>query len=143
MINICINSRNYNYSLCQYFNYFYYINKYNTSKLKSILYTLNHNDFDYSKSKLYQLNLKILDDINISPHKSKIGDNIIYQLEHIYQSYFDYLGYTINSYIKINEQGIIQVEKTLFDKIIYNILLNLFDIYKKNKIPYNKTYLVF
>jgi 23S rRNA U2552 (ribose-2'-O)-methylase RlmE/FtsJ len=141
MVDICINTRQYNYSLCQYIHYLYYINKYKTQK--SGLHSLNYNGLDILKKHIQQVNLKILDDIDINPRKTKEGEFIILQLEKIYDNYFSNLNYTIKSFIKIDNKDNIIIDDGLFEKIQYNRLLNLFEIYKRNKIPFNKTYLAY
>lgn len=142
LIDICLKSRKYNYSLCQFMHYFYYMSKTQPDN-PLLLYPFDYKDIgDVKASEIKQKTMKILDDIDANPKKSKGGEFLIYQIEQLYKNYFENINYTILRYIK-EVDGKIEVDKSFFDKITYDNLLSLFKIYQENKIPYNKTYLVF
>ena len=142
LIDICLKSRKYNYTLCQFMHYFYYISK--TQPDKPLLYPFNYQDIgDVKASEIKQKTMNILDDIDINPKKSREGEFLIYQMEKLYEDYFDNAHYNIMRYMKEDDKGEIQVDKEFFDKILYDKLVSMVRIFDENKIPYNKTYLAY
>ena len=140
LINICSKSRKNNYSLCQFMNYFYYINK---TKPEKSNFKFNHKEIENIKlNNIKQKEIQILDDIDINPKKTKEGDLIIFQMEQIYEQYFENIKFNILNYIKI-ENNKIKIEHSFFDKLLYEKLVTIISIFEENKIPYNKTYLVY
>ena len=142
LVDMCLKSRKYNYTLCQFMHYFYYISK--TQPDKPLLYPFNYQDIgDVKASEIKQKTMNILDDIDINPKKSREGDFLIYQMEKLYEEYFDNAHYNILRYIKEDDKGKIQVDKEFFDKILYDKLVSMVRIFDENKIPYNKAYLAY
>ena len=141
LTDICLKNRKNNYTLCQFMHYFYYMSKTQTDK--SLLYPFDYKDIgDVKESEIKQKTMPILDDIDINPKKSKAGAFVIYQMEQLYEDYFDNVNYNTTRYIK-EVDGKIEVDKSFFDKKLYDQLIFNIKYMEENKIPYNKTYLAY
>lgn len=137
LIDITINSRKYNYSVCQVMQYMYHISK---TQSNNALYDI----YNYMPKtmKSLQTTMSILDDINIQPTKTKDGELLIYQLEKMYNNYFINVNYNSSKYITRNNNSI-KIDDDFMDKIIYDRIVLILNILKENNIPVNKAFLAY
>jgi hypothetical protein len=161
LIKISIESRKYHYTYCQYFNYLYHLEKQYHKKLNYKL-DLNLIGKNYNST---QKTIEIIDDIDLdnnfilkkskkkttSTYKSKTIDKtsrvdilvLIYSIKKLYTNYFDNLHYNIMKYITEDSKGTIFINYDILNKKNYNNLLASIHFFEENKIPYNKSYLVY
>jgi hypothetical protein len=142
LVALSISTRKYNYSLCQFMEYYYHIAK--TKPDKQFMYALDIKDLNLPKNVKYtQTNMPVLDDININPKNNRLSDRVILQLEEIFDNYFDDLHLRIKQNMPEDETGNIIIKEGFIDKLVYEKLLYYIEILQKNNIPYNKTWLVY
>ena len=169
LIKISIESRKYHYTYCQYFNYLYHLEKKYHKKLNYKL-DLNLIGKNYEST---QKTIEIIDDIDIdldnnlsfkkskkkttSTYKSKSKSKskkinetsqvdilvFIHSIKKLYTNYFDNLHYNIIKYTTEDEKGNIFIKNDVLNKKNYNNLLTSINFFEENKIPYNKSYLVY
>lgn len=138
--DICLNTQKYKYSTCQIMHYMYHLAK--TQPNKQLMYPLDLNFIDIAKSyKSKQTTMPIIDDIDINTTESLTGQYVIFELNKMYQSYFDNVNLNILRYVKENENGQINIDEEYINKNLYDKLNNLITSLEQLKIPYNKAYL--
>ena len=141
---ICLKTRPYNYSLCQFLHYYYHLLKTDSSALG---YELDLNEVGIStKYKSEQTNMEIIDDINIDPKITKEGEFLVYQIEKMYQEFDETTRFNIlrNVHYKdLDDYQTIYVDQDLVNKVYYENTIQLIKYFEENKIPYNKTYLAY
>ena len=141
LIDICLKSRKYNYTLCQFMNYYYHI--YKNNKNSKFLHSLDINDLDLPNNMEFnQATMNILDDIDINPTKSKKGNFLIYQMENLYEDYFNNVEINIKNYVK-DVNGKVEIDEAFFNKVLYDKIILMVQLLDEYKIPYNKTYLTY
>jgi hypothetical protein len=142
LVDICLETRKYNYSVCQVMHYLYHLAK--TQPDKQLMYPLDLDAMGISKSyKSNQTTMPIVDDIDINPEKTMPGQYLIFELNRMYQSYFDNVNYNIMKYVSEDTNGSLTIEKEYTDRVLYNKLVSLVNSLDQLKIPYNKTYLAY
>ena len=141
---ICLKTRPYNYSLCQFLHYYYHLLKTDSSALG---YELDLNEVGISKKyKSNQTNMEIIDDINIDPKITRDGELLVYQIEKMYQEFDETTRFNIlrNVHYKdLDDYQTIYVDQDLVNKVYYENTIQLVKYFEENKIPYNKTYLAY
>ena len=140
LLDITKKTYKYNYSICQFMNYFYYTAKKNVQ----FMYNLNVNDFTNLKqpNNINNKTMGIVDDIDINPEETLIGNYIISYLNIVYKTYFERVAYNIKKYVHIKNNKY-HIDNEFLNRLIYHKLIVLIDTFKKMKIPYNKTYLAY
>jgi 23S rRNA U2552 (ribose-2'-O)-methylase RlmE/FtsJ len=108
------------------------------------MYDLNTDDLEDNGKKINfkQIKMQIINNINIDVKKTVKGSFLIYKLNELYNNHFTNIEYNINIYFKKKLDKII-IDKNFIEKRQYNKIINLINFYEENKIPYNKSYLVY
>jgi len=140
LTDICLNTRKYNYSVCQVMHYMYHLAK--TQPNKQLMYPLDLEAMGISKSyKSNQTTMSIVDDIDINPTESLKGQYLIFELNSMYKSYFDNINFNILRYVKEDTNGGLTIDKEYSERVLYDKLVSLVSALEHLKIPYNKAYL--
>ena len=142
LVEISIDTRNHNFTICQFMEYFYHTAK--TSPDKQFMYPLDIKDLDLPNNVKYtQKTMPIINDISINPKKNRLSDRVILQLEEIFDNYFDELHLRIKQNITQDEKGKIIVNEGFVDKLVYEKIMYYLVSFQKNNIPYNKAWLAY
>ena len=134
LIKIFKQIKNKNYIISEFINYYYNISTIN--KNNKFMYKLN---LEKEKKEEKYKNIKIVDDIDIDIDIKNLSIDtllLINNLENIYKSFF------INANLLIIKYNI-NNDSNLFLKYIYQTIQDYILICKENKIPFNKSYLVY
>ncbi len=140
---IAIQSKINCYDICQFFNYFYFIEKKYPDN--DFLYNLDKKTIAYltsQKFKSYQTIMEVVNDIDLPFLDSQESKFIIQLINKLYNDYNQQLRYDILQYSKIEKDKLIIDYKYIIN-VNYNKLLNLINYYESNKLPYNKAYLTY
>ena len=131
----------YNYTLCEFMTYYSTITHKNAKYFNN---NFNIYPVDNSPSDKKFTPLKVIDTINIKLEKNIKAEFVIYQLKSFYETYIDKTNYNILNFISVNKKNnSLTIDKNFIEKIQYNKIINRINFYEENKIPYNKSYLVY
>ena len=137
LFNICNDSIKYTYHVLDVMNYLYYVNKYEDNS-----FLLNIDKNELKTFKVTQNKLMVIDDIDLTIKENILGKILYFQLLNDFNNYFNNVSLFCLKYVEENKDGTIKIDKEVVDKIVYERLIQIIYILNKNKIPYNKVYLV-
>ena len=137
---MALESFEYQYSLCDIINFKYdYDIKHPNNQL---FYNLTKIKGVEPSKKIKEL--KVIDDISLKVKTTQKSEMFINQLENIINNYFDEINYLILQYTSINpDTNEIEISKDYIKKVQYDKLIESIRFMNENKIPYNKTDLVY
>ena len=140
LIKITKKIQKYNYSLCQFMHFFYHTKK---EKIP-FMYELDISNFP-KEFKSKQTKMNIIDDFNLSfeLNSSIKSQYIINEIKNKYISYFNNINYIIKRYINVENKEKFTLDINFFNKIQIQKISSFVKILKENKIPFNKSYLVY
>lgn len=142
LVELSISTRKYNYSLCQFMEYFYHIAK--TTPDKQFMYALDIKDLNLPKNISYtQKNMNIVDNISITPKTNRTAEKVILQLEELFDNYFDEIHTDIRLNITETDKGEVIINNDFINKLLYQRIVYYLEVFQKYEIPYNKAWLVY
>ena len=135
---------NYNYSLCQFMEYYSNVTIDNKAKFDNAfnIYPLPNTKVTPAIKFAY---LPVIDTISMPPkladilQENMMTDNICYQLTKIYKTHIDTTNYMISKYMLPGNK----IDPVYIEKVKYTILTSAVQYFEANNIPYNKAYLTY